>query len=278
MGYDGRYVQCARPLQNGRWTIKLKIVWSAAAHKPTLIKSAVNGMLACTPTLSHRPGYNFAEKSGARDSWGGLGEPDADAGEGDASLPGAAPDAVADADHHRPLLSHHTLKLWCIIIIPDMAESEREGGAGAQIHSTPQNTTTSFWASFGQCKKATNPSRFVCAEVRLWSGSRFWIKMGSPALVRMAPFGSCLATWRGMGGWCRQTGKNDLYVSHVSHIMYPGCAGWSGSKSEIDQIGWSCSCITCMRQSNLNYLGWGSKNNYFFSSLLLLRGPGTPPP
>ena len=63
---------CKAVAKSSRWTIKLKTVWSAGAHKPTLIKSAVNGMLACTPTLSHRPAYNFAQKSGARDSWGGL--------------------------------------------------------------------------------------------------------------------------------------------------------------------------------------------------------------
>ena len=49
------------------------------------------------------PGYNFPEKNGdARELV--LMRPDA-------GLPGAAADAVADADHHRPLLSHHTLKL-----------------------------------------------------------------------------------------------------------------------------------------------------------------------
>lgn len=36
-------------------------------------------------------------------------------------LPGAAPDAVGDAAHRRPLLSHRTRGLWCsTVIMPDM--------------------------------------------------------------------------------------------------------------------------------------------------------------
>ena len=127
MGYDGRYVQCARPLQNGRWTIKLKIVWSAAAHKPTLIKSAVNGRFACIqPYVDH---LDQVRATISRRKVAPLGTPAGCATRCKSARGGGADavaDAVADADHHRPLLSHHTFRLWCIRIIPDMTESEKD--------------------------------------------------------------------------------------------------------------------------------------------------------
>ena len=77
---------------------------------PTLIKSAVNGRLACI-----RPNVDRGVRASiSRRKVDLLGTPGGCATRCKSARGGqadAVPDAVADADHHRPLLSHHTFEL-----------------------------------------------------------------------------------------------------------------------------------------------------------------------
>ena len=77
---------------------------------PTLIKSAVNGRLACIrPNVDRGVRASISRRKVER-----LGTPGGCATRCKSARGGqadAVADAVADADHHRPLLSHHTFEI-----------------------------------------------------------------------------------------------------------------------------------------------------------------------
>ena len=86
--------------------------WMVALHVHNSLCYVLT--MHCTVHTHALPKYNlWMEKNGSEDCWG--------AGWMQVGLPGAAPDAVGDAAHRRPLLSHRTRGLWCSsVIMPDM--------------------------------------------------------------------------------------------------------------------------------------------------------------